>query len=246
MDSHVHAGWTGLAEMALDLFAVRDVGEVAAALRERAASTPPGQSIVGMRLEWRFLRERRWPTLAEVEAAAPDHPVAFLHLTGHEMLLNRAALRQIRAAGQLPDETPGIARDEAGEPTGLLTDRANSLAGEFFLLRYGREVGWGRVLAAAAARAVQVGLTTLHCLDPLEVIEVLLPLQAALPVRTVAYTEDTDIARVHALGLPRVGGCRAWWVDGDFDPHTAALLEPYDDCPTSTSRRARPLRLTVW
>lgn len=232
IDSHVHAAWTGIAEMALSLLDAADLGDVLECVRAAVAQTPPGEMLLAMGLEWRFLPERRWPTLDELDRVAPHHPLVFLHRTGHEIAVNRAALAQLRAAGALPDNTPGIARDEAGEATGVLTDRANARAGDFFLMHYGRERGWARVLHAAAAKGVRFGLTTLHALDPLEVIEALLPIQHTLPMRFVAYTEDTDIERVHGLGLPRVGGCRAWWVDGDFDPHTAALLEPYDDCPT--------------
>lgn len=231
IDSHIHAGWTGMAEMAVHLFDVQALDALFAALRERAAHTPPGSLIVAMNFEWRFVAERRWPTQPELDAVTTSHPIVFLHRTGHEILANHVALAEIGAAGALPDETPGIERDEQGHPTGLLTDRANALAGDFFLSRYGRELGWERVARAATEKAARFGLTTVHCLDPLEFVEAVLPLQPSLPVRTILYTEETDIARVHALGLPRVGGCRAWWLDGDFDPHTAALLEDYDDCP---------------
>ncbi len=231
IDSHVHAAWTGIAEEAVDLFDAATLDDVFAALRARAATTTPGELLLTMRLEWRFLAERRWPTRAEMDEQVPDHPVVFLHRTGHEMWLNRAALAQMRAAGKLPDGTPGIERDAAGEPTGLLTGEANAAGGDFWMMRFGRALGWERVMRRAAELGVQHGLTTMHCLDPLECIQALLRVQGTLPLRTVAYTEDTDIAAVRALGLPRVGGCRAWWIDGDFDPHTAALLEPYDDCP---------------
>jgi predicted amidohydrolase YtcJ len=36
---------------------------------------------------------------------------------------------------------------------------------------------------------------------------------------------------VQKLGLPRIGGCIL--LDGDFGPHTAALLQPYADLPGS-------------
>lgn len=231
IDSHVHAGWTGMAEMAVDLQEVQSLQELFDALRARAAHIRPNALIVAMNFEWRFIRERRWPTWEELDAVTTEHPVVFLHRTGHEILANHNAMAQIRAAGALPDETPGLQRDEHGEPTGLLTDRANAIAGDFFLSRYGQELGWQRVARAATEKAARFGLTTMHCLDPLEFVEAVLPLQTSLPIRTVLYTEETDIEKVHALGLPRVGGCRAWWLDGDFDPHTAALLDPYDDCP---------------
>lgn len=231
IDSHVHAGWTGLAEVAINLFeGIHDLGDLYNAIRARAAITPPGTQLVAMGLEWRFLKEFRYPSLNELDTVLPDHPIAFLHRTGHEMFLNRAAIAAIQTAGELPDDTPGIQRDEFGIPTGLMTDRANTLCGDYFMMKFGRETGWEKVLKAAAERGIRNGLTTLHALDPHEVITAMLPILDDLPMHFIPYAEDTDIARVHAMGLKRVGGCRAWWIDGDFDPRTAALSEPYEDC----------------
>src|ERR671923_176529 len=66
-----------------------------------------------------LMRERRFPTREELDAAAPQHPVA---VDGaYALSLNTAALR---AAGITRDsaDPPGgaIVKDAAGEPTGLL------------------------------------------------------------------------------------------------------------------------------
>jgi predicted amidohydrolase YtcJ len=47
----------------------------------------------------------------------------------------------------------------------------------------------------------------------------------------VVYFQSTDVQRVLDLGLPRIGGCVL--VDGAYGEHTAALLEPYTDDPTT-------------
>src|SRR5919108_3583909 len=74
-----------------------------------------------------LMRERRFPTREELDAAAPQHPVA---VDGaYAFVLNSAALR---AAGITRDsaDPPGgaIVKDATGEPTGLLRNAARLLA----------------------------------------------------------------------------------------------------------------------
>src|SRR4051794_3960871 len=60
------------------------------------------------------------PTLAEVNAAAPDTPVFILHLYDRA-ILNAAALRAVGYTKDTPDPPGGeIQRDKAGNPTGVL------------------------------------------------------------------------------------------------------------------------------
>ena len=98
-----------------------------AMLREQVARTPAPQwvRVVGGFSEHQFV-EKRLPTLAEINAIAPDTPVFILHLYDRA-LLNAAALR---AAGYTKDsqDPPGgrIERDKAGNPTGLLLAKPNA------------------------------------------------------------------------------------------------------------------------
>src|SRR4030095_8778540 len=68
----------------------------------------------------------RIPTLAEINAAAPDTPVFVLHLYDRA-LLNSAALRAVGYTRDTKD-TPGteIQRDARGEPTGMLIAKPNA------------------------------------------------------------------------------------------------------------------------
>src|SRR3954462_9571346 len=96
-------------------------------LREQARRTPPPQlvRVVGGWTEFQFA-ERRMPTLAEINAAAPDTPVFVLHLYDRA-ILNAAALRACGYTKDTPDPPGGeIQRDRAGNPTGLLIARPNA------------------------------------------------------------------------------------------------------------------------
>ena len=97
-------------------------------LREQARRTPAPQwvRVVGGWSEFQFA-ERRMPTLAEINAAAPDTPVFILHLYAHAML-NAAALRAVGYGKDTPDPVGSvIERDRSGNPTGMLIAKPNAL-----------------------------------------------------------------------------------------------------------------------
>ncbi|MGW3466365.1 amidohydrolase, partial [Streptomyces olivaceoviridis] len=69
----------------------------------------------------------RLPTVAELNAAAPDTPVFVLHLY-QSAVLNRAALRAAGFAKDTPDPKGGqIVRGRDGEPTGMLLAAPSAL-----------------------------------------------------------------------------------------------------------------------
>ncbi len=104
------------------------LAEAMAMLRAQVDRTPAPQwvRVVGGFSEHQFV-EKRLPTLAELNAVAPDTPVFLLHLYDRA-LLNRAALRAVGYDRNTPDPPGGmIERDKAGNPTGLLLARPNAL-----------------------------------------------------------------------------------------------------------------------
>jgi predicted amidohydrolase YtcJ len=128
-DSHTHVIRGGLHyNMELRWEGVPSLADALRMLKEQAARTPAPQGVrvVGGWAEFQFA-ERRWPTLEEINAVAPDTPVFILHLYSHA-LLNAAALRAVGYTKDTPD-TPGgaIERDKAGNPTGMLIARPSAL-----------------------------------------------------------------------------------------------------------------------
>ena len=102
-DSHIHLIRGGLNyNLELRWEGVGSIADALAMLRLQALKTPSPQwvRVVGGWSEFQF-KERRLPTLTEINAAAPDTPVFILHLYDRA-LLNGAALR---AAG-ITKDTP--------------------------------------------------------------------------------------------------------------------------------------------
>jgi predicted amidohydrolase YtcJ len=224
IDSHAHFTWTGMQEAAFDFESAGSVEDVRAILSQAVAEISPGQLLFGMGLNHYCFPGRQLPTSAQLDVVSPHHPVFISGVTGHYALANTRCLREL----DLPSGTPGL------DPTGLLRDRANTLADARMSARFAREQGLERLHRAAARRAVTVGLTTVHALEGADQpgdpeVQALLDIKPELPVRLVIWYQTTHVEAVRELGLPRIGGCIL--LDGDFGPHTAALLEPYADQP---------------
>jgi hypothetical protein len=127
IDSHVHALTVAESETRSPFQALRSVGEIQDWVRDRAARLPPGQWIWTPRVYPTRLEERRFPTRAELDAAAPSHPVA---VDGaYALMLNTAALAAARIDGSTPAPEGGaIVKDSRGQPTGLLRNVGRLLA----------------------------------------------------------------------------------------------------------------------
>jgi len=128
-DSHIHVIRGGLNyNLELRWDGINSLSDALALLKVQAARTPAPQwvRVVGGWSEFQF-REKRLPTLDEINAAAPDTPVFILHLYC-QALLNRAALRAAGYDRNSPNPPGGeIQRDKNGEPTGLLIAKPNAL-----------------------------------------------------------------------------------------------------------------------
>jgi predicted amidohydrolase YtcJ len=231
IDTHAHFLWTALSLAALDVGEARDHGTLQDVIRRAVEGKPPGELIYGMGFtEYALDTGRFSPIVDALDAVAPDNPVFLMGITGHTSAVSSRALEILG----LPDGTPGVRRDADGRPNGLLADEANNLADKAFWESFGAAERAAEMVDEAVAKALSVGITTLHALegDTTGDDRAVLNLMAAmltLPLRFVLYYQTMNVDRVLTLGLPRIGGCIL--LDGDIGPRTAALSEPYVDDP---------------
>jgi len=126
IDSHVHAPSASMYEFEQRIPDIESVEDVLAYVRARAEKTDPGRWITLSQVFITRLREQRYPTRAELDRAAPGHPVAFR--TGPDASLNSMALSMssIDAKFQVPAGQPcRVERDPSGQPTGILRNCAS-------------------------------------------------------------------------------------------------------------------------
>jgi predicted amidohydrolase YtcJ len=127
VDSHVHALLVASSEAADPFRELRSLAELQDWVREKARRTPSSQWIWTPRTYPPRIRELRFPTRAELDAAAAGHPVV---VDGaYAAMLNTRAL-EAAGIGRDTPSPPGatIVKDAAGEPTGLLRNAGLLLA----------------------------------------------------------------------------------------------------------------------
>ncbi|MGE3821582.1 MAG: amidohydrolase, partial [Isosphaeraceae bacterium] len=128
-DSHVHPLGASSSEKDHPIPAFRSLADVTAYVRERTKVLPAGSWIVVRYAFPTRLEESRFPTRAELDAIAPDHPV--LHQGGPAGVANSKALAISGVTRETPDPPAGrIVKDpNTGEPTGMLRNAYSVLKG---------------------------------------------------------------------------------------------------------------------
>jgi predicted amidohydrolase YtcJ len=105
---------------------VRTIDALVFALKRKAERTPSGQWVTGSRYQETKLG--RHPTRWDLDGASTNHPIIISHSSGHQSVGNSLALQLAKVTRDTPDPTGGkFVRDERGEPTGLLQERAASI-----------------------------------------------------------------------------------------------------------------------
>jgi predicted amidohydrolase YtcJ len=127
IDSHVHMRSFGDMLETMDLRGVASIAEVARRVKEKAAALPAGSWIRGRNWD-----DTNWggklPVAADLDGAAPNHPVYLSRVDGHAGWANTRALAAGGVEKASEDPKGGqIIRDAAGNPTGILVDRAQAL-----------------------------------------------------------------------------------------------------------------------
>jgi predicted amidohydrolase YtcJ len=120
IDSHVHPCGASLTEFDHAVPEMESIADVLAYIRSRAEALPEGEWIVVRQVFLTRLREQRYPTKAELDGAAPKHPVVFA--TGPDASVNSLALAESGIDRDFQPTGAGkIEKDpETGEPTGIL------------------------------------------------------------------------------------------------------------------------------
>lgn len=128
-DSHLHGLRTGLSLPPYNLnVGLGSIAAVAAVVGEAVAQVTPGGWIRGKGWDSTKFAEGRAPTRVDLDTVAPDHPVALLDWSNHQLWVNSKALAIAGVTATTPAPGGGvIVKDPSGEPTGLLLETAMGL-----------------------------------------------------------------------------------------------------------------------
>lgn len=244
IDSHTHPLGAALSEFDGEIPVLNSIEEVGAYLKRLAAEVPRDRLLFVPKVYSTRLRERRYPTRQELDAATGDRPA--MTDNGYASVLNSHLLRKLNITRDTPEPPNGkIIRDNSGEPTGLILGAPQLLGA----LRASR--GFSHEERVEAHQRMQraynqVGITT--TIDRGQRAEGLrvyqdLHRRGAMTVRTTvtyrigAQGSPGDV-RKEMEAIPFVTGLGDEWlrigpiktvVDGGILIGTAYLREPYGE-----------------
>ncbi len=160
IDAHLHllgGGWS-LEELRLD--DASDFATLQARVRAWAQANPEARWVTGE--GWSYgAFPNGMPTRLQLDALVPDRPALLGSYDGHTGWANSAALRLAEITRATKDPAGGeIARDAAGEPTGVLKESAQRLVERLLPKRLPHENE--RAFRNAIAQAASWGLTGVH------------------------------------------------------------------------------------
>ena len=122
-DAHSHPLDSGVALLTQVSLEMDSIEAIQAAIRTKAAATPPGEWVVGFLYD--DTKTPRPLERADLDAAAPGHPVVVQHRGGHTAFVNSRALAAVRVGEDTPDPPHGsYFRDAAGHHNGRVAENA--------------------------------------------------------------------------------------------------------------------------
>ena len=241
VDAHTHVAELGQSLDRVNLTGVATEAEAVERIVARAAQTPKGEWILGYGWDegaW----ANRYPDKRLLSARVPDHPVILRSLHGFAAWANQRALTLAGITRATAAPSGGeIRKDDRGEPTGLVLNRAVQLLDDAVPLPSPAQRD-AQVLRALHVMA-EAGYTGVHeagvAPDVMESFERLAE-RDALPLRVYAMLSARDstllrqwIARgpfTSANGTLVVRSVKAYY-DGALGSRGAQMLKGYADRP---------------
>jgi len=249
-----HGHFTGVGEfrLGLDLREARTWDDIVAQVARAAKEAKPGEWIVG-----RGWHQSKWdhapdpnvegfPLHDSLDKVSPDNPVLLTHASGHASFVNGKAMQLAGITRDTPNPSGGeILKDQAGNPTGLLRERASGLASGVYGKWQAAHQDLRKVINLATDEALSKGITTFEDAgSPLPTVDVFRSMadQKQLRIRMWVMLRTSNQLLEPALDRYRTLGAddnhltiRAIkrQIDGALGSRGAWLLAPYDDKPDS-------------
>ncbi len=250
-DAHAHLSGLGTSLERVRLDDTRTYEEVISRVRERAATLPRGEWVLGRGWDQTRWPVKDFPNAEALSRAVPDHPVVIARVDGHALLANARAMELAGVTAATADPAGGkILRDASGRPTGVFIDNAENLINR--VIPRSTAAQERRRLQAAAAEVHKWGLTSVHdagaSRSTIDLMESMAA-QGDFDLRTyVMISADTAAERHYFARGPVSGahGNRIWirsikiYADGALGSRGAALLAPYSDDPGNTGLLVTP------
>ena len=118
IDAHSHPSGVGLNELRNVNTNLGSIARIQAALRERAASTPAGDWIVGFMYDDTKQEEGRPLNRRDLDAVSTEHPIVVGHRGGHTGVYNSKAFELAGVSVETPDPFGGTSTGKTANSRG--------------------------------------------------------------------------------------------------------------------------------
>lgn len=267
IESHGHLMGIGYNKLDIDLMYVQTYDELIEKVAEAAAKAEPGEWITGRgwhQDKWLKMPDNTvqgFQTHEALSAVTPDNPVYLAHASGHASFVNRKAM-EMAGINPLRSENPQqeveggeVVRDELGNPTGILVERASGLVSK--LIPKDTPERMEKALELALKELAEKGITSFHdagsgqdFIDMVEKFRSEGKLTSRMYIMLTGrqpelleewYKKGPMIDPAHMVTVRSIKlNC-----DGALGPWGAWLLEDYSDKPGQRGHETLPMSIVT-
>ncbi len=242
IDTHIHVADYGRCLMWLDLTEAKSIADLQQLIKEKAKTMLSDRWIIGQGWNETRFQEKRPPTIAELDEAAPSNPVILYREAAMICAANSKAIK-LSGVTELTQAPAGgtIDKNPDGKLAGVFRDTAANLIWQ--AVPEPTEDELLEATAYACQKIFQAGITSLNWLviseSELSIIQKLHE-QDRLLFRVNVIVPEALLEKAVAIKsrnpeILRVGG--AFIVtDGYLDSKEAALQKPYSDDPANSGK----------
>lgn len=242
IDAHAHMFGFGQMLNSLMLAGVTSANEISEMVKEKSKTIPTGEWLYGRGWDQTLWSEKKFPNKDLLDKAAPDNPVILGRIDGHAIWVNSRTLEMAGITSATIDPKGGkIIRDNSGNPTGVLIDKATELVEKIVPPPTDAEVE--QCILLAVEECIKAGLTEVHDMglnsQTIRVYKKLAEQQklririyGAIDAPSQTWNEfsergpllnyGNDMLTIRAVKI---------YVDGALGSRGAALVENYSDDP---------------
>lgn len=252
-DFHVHVIIGSLFKDSVNLFHARSEEEAVELVRQYAESRPNDEWIIGTSWDSSHWESNTLPHRSSLDRVFPDRPVYLPHYEGHFSWVNSKALEMLKIDRYTENPPFGeIAKDENGEPTGILYEQASQLVANLaFQVSHEKNQSLFKDFLSYAARLGVTSVNDLYAMgkdrlfehfdlyrefDEKNELSVRIHVFPALNGELERAKEVRDAYRSDKL---QIAGLKQF-VDGVVNGHTAYMLDPYSDYPETRGETTFP------
>ncbi len=257
IDSHFHPIFNGFIGNEpdspmrnIDSTQCRSIKELQDIIKEALKYRKKGEWVSSLGYEPMFLKEKRHPTLEDLDEVAPDNPVQCFHVCGHICVYNSKALETIGV--YTAEDAKKFPKDEIevkdGKLTGMVRDNTCFLLWSKVGYTYEQQ---RRGALKSQMQLLENGVTSVHdcgaCDAPSYHIMMKMCREGEFKVREYMFLHSIygkkisyeDNEHWMSLGLMsglgdehfKIGGCK-FMIDGGSSGPSSATREPYSHDPT--------------